>query len=51
MAERLASEGSGTYPHHFAKLLAEMTVTVESAPKSNIDDGLITMFQQVFHAF
>ena len=33
------SEGSGRHPHRFAKLLAEVTVTVESALQSNIDDG------------
>jgi hypothetical protein len=39
MSKRLASKGSGRHPHHFAKLLAEVTVTVESALQSNIDDG------------
>jgi hypothetical protein len=51
MSDLLASEGSGRYPHHFAKLLAEVTVTVESALQRNIDNGVITVLQKVFSAF
>ena len=50
MSELLASEGSGCHPRYFAKLLAEVAMTVESALQSNIDDGLITVFQKVFSA-
>lgn len=51
MSEPLASEGFGRYPYHFAKLLAEVAVTVESALQGNIDDGFITVFKQVFSTF